>query len=267
MKSSWRFQMLLIGVLILSWSIADAQVPRSMNYQGRLTDTAGDPVADDDYSIFFKIYNTAEDGTILWSSDRLMVSVVDGLFSVRLGLFQNDLFSSDSSRWLGVTVAGDNEIYPRSQLQTVPYAFYAKEAAPSTPIMWSGGCSTHGQTHGILTYCTDVEDFNTATGYLTVTSGGTFTVLTAGYYRINAWAANESTTSAHVTIYKNGSKIFENSQNTQSEWVTLSADVTWFFGEGDTFHVGYYSNSGDYNYYSYDGICCYSRLQVSYVGP
>jgi len=267
MKPVLRFRVLLVSVLVLVCGTALAQVPRSMNYQGRLTDNSGDPVADGDYSIFFRIYDAAEDGSILWSSDRMTVGIADGLFSVRLGPFQTDLFSADSSRWLGIAIAGNDEIYPRTQLRTVPYAFYAKAAAPSSPIMWSGGCSSHGQSSGMVTYCTDVEDFNTATGYLTVTSGGTFTVETAGYYRINAWAANMGTTSAHVTILKNGAAIHETVQNTQGEWVTLTGDVTWYFDAGDTFRVDYYSNSGDYNYYSYDGNCCYSRLQVTYVGP
>ncbi|NIP41715.1 MAG: hypothetical protein GWO41_12635 [candidate division Zixibacteria bacterium] len=261
---SW---LMLFSLLIFLWNDTAAQVPRTMNYQGRLTDNAGEPVEDGDYTIFFKIYDAAEDGSILWSSDRMIVGVEDGMFSVRLGPFQNTLFSSDSSRWLGITVLGDDEIYPRTQLVTVPYAFYAKESAPSTPIMWSGGCSSHGQLVGLLTYCTDVEDFNTASGYLNVTPGGTFTVETAGYYRINAWTANLSALAAHATVIKNGSPIYENSYNTQGDWVTLMADVTWYFESGDTFRVDYYSNSGDYNYYSYDGSCCYSRLQVTYVGP
>jgi len=261
------FRVLFVGVLLLICGAALAQVPRSMNYQGRLTDIAGVPVINGDYSIVFRIYGVADGGAAFWTSDRITVPVVDGLFSVRLGPFPGNMFSSDSSRWLGITVEGDAEISPRTQLRSVPYAFYAKEAELSRPIMWSGGCSSHGQSPGLVTYCTDVEDFNTAEGYLTVTSGGTFTVETAGYYRINAWTANLSTTAAHVTIFKNGSPIHENSYNTQDDWVTVTADVTWYFGEGDTFFVAYYSNSGDYNYYSYDGSCCYSRLQVTFVGP
>ena len=267
MKSSLDKLVLLLFALLILAGTASAQVPRSMNYQGRLTDDIGNPVSDGDYTIFFKIYNAGEDGSLLWSSDRMMVRVKDGLFSVKLGPFQNDLFSSDSSRWLGITVAGDDEISPRTQINTVPYAFYAKTAGLPGPIMWSGGCSSHGQSAGLNPYCTDVEDFNTATGYLAVTTGGTFTVETAGYYRINAWTINLSTTSAHATVYKNGSPIYENGQNTQGEWQTISADITWYFGVGDTFRVDYYSNSGDYAYYSYDGNCCYSRLQVTYVGP
>ena len=267
MKLSLRIQVMVIGILVLVCGAAMAQVPRSMSYQGRLTNSAGEPVPDGSYSIFFRIYNAAEDGTMLWSSDRKTVEVEGGLFSVRLGPFQNNLFSSDSSRWLGIMILGDDEIYPRTQLQTVPYAFYAGAAAPSTPIMWSGGCSHHGQAAGNNRYCADVEDFNTAEGYLTVASSGTFTVETAGYYRVNAWSANLSDVSAYVRVLKNGSPIHETSQNTQGGWVTLTADITWYFDEGDTIYVEYYSNNGDYAFYSYDGNCCYSRLQITYVGP
>ncbi|PKK83832.1 MAG: hypothetical protein CVT49_06765 [candidate division Zixibacteria bacterium HGW-Zixibacteria-1] len=266
MKKSFIPRLLLMAAIILISGLAVAQVPNSMNYQGRLTDGAGNPVADGDYSIFFKIYNAGEGGGILWTSDRMMVRIVDGLFSVRLGPFQDNLFSADSSRWLGITVSGDDEISPRTQLITAPYAFHAKSAELSSPIMWSGGCSSHGQSMGWNRYCTDVVDFNTASGYLSIATSGIFTVETAGFYRINAWAANESNTGGLVRIMKNGGNIHENVQNTQSEWHTLSVDLTWYFADGDTFEVDYYTD-GTYAYYSYDGNCCYSRLQVSYVGP
>lgn len=259
---------ILTMLLILIWGgLASADVPEYLNYQGYLTDDQGAPVADGDYAIYFRIYDSAEDGTILWSSDRMSVTVEDGLFAVPLGPFWYGLFADGGERWLGITVGGDTEISPRTRFMAVPYAVYAHSAAPAVPIMWSGGCSSHGQTPGLLTYCTDVVDFNTAEDYLSVSSGGTFTVLQAGFYRINAWTANLSALGAHVTILKNGSPIMENSYNTQDEWTTISADITWYFGSGDTFVVQYYSNSGDYNYYSYDGNCCYSRLQVTYVGP
>ncbi|MEW5924404.1 MAG: hypothetical protein AB1746_10485 [Candidatus Zixiibacteriota bacterium] len=266
MKKPFIPQFLSVAIIILIFGLAMAQVPRTFNYQGRLTDNTGDPVADGDYSIFFAIYDAGEGGSILWTSDRLMVHVTDGLFSVRLGPFQDNLFSADSSRWLGIRVSGDDEISPRTQLVTAPYAFHAKSAELSGPIMWSGGCSTHGQTTGWNRYCTDNVDFNTTSGYLSVAASGVFTVETAGYYRINAWAANESDVAGLVRVMKNGGNIHENVQNTHAGWHTLSVDLTWYFAEGDTFEVDYYTD-GNYAYYNYDGSCCYSRLQVSYVGP
>ena len=266
MRNTCLFVLTMLILLIMGGFVY-AEVPNYLNYQGYLTDDLGNPVADGDYSIYFKIYDAAEDGTILWSSDRMSVTVEDGLFAVPLGPFWYSLFSGEGERWLGITVGSDDEIYPRTKFMAVPYAVYANSAAPATPIMWSGGCSSHGQQVGLLTYCADVVDFNTAEGYLSVTSGGTFTVETAGFYRINAWSANLSSLAAHITILKNESPIMENSYNTQNDWTTLTADVTWYFMAGDTFKVQYYSNSGDYNYYSYNGDCCYSRLQVTYVGP
>ncbi|MBN2225821.1 MAG: hypothetical protein JW763_00505 [candidate division Zixibacteria bacterium] len=264
---TYRIRAFIVIAIMLAGTIAVAEVPKTFTYQGRLTDGSGTPVTNGNYSIVFRMYTVETGGSAFWASDRMTVSVVDGLFSVKLGPFPTSVFSEDSSRWLGITVGGDDEISPRTQLQAVPYAFYADEAGMSRPIMWSGGCSSHGQVTGFTRYCTDVEDFNTADGYLTVMENGTFTVETAGFYRINAWSLNLSSMSASVSVRKNGANIHESSFNTQDDWITLSADVTWYFDVGDVLDVWYYSNSGDYNYYSYDGSCCYSRLQVTYVGP
>ena len=208
---NYRVLVCAVGAIMLMGTIAFAEVPGTMNYQGRLTDLSGNPVTNGNYSIVFRMYAVADGGTAFWTSDRMTVSVVDGLFSVKLGPFAGNMFSSDSSRWLGITVEGDDEISPRTQLVSVPYAFHAKEAELSRPIMWSGGCASHGQTPGFTTYCTDVVDFNTTGGYLSVTDAGTFTVETAGFYRINAWTLNLSSTSASVGVYRNGTSIHESS--------------------------------------------------------
>ena len=51
-----------------------------------------------------------------------------------------------------------------------------------TPIIWSGGSTTHGQASGWNIYRTDGVDFNTSEGYLSVAGNGTITVLIGGFY-------------------------------------------------------------------------------------
>ncbi|MDC1068277.1 hypothetical protein OAQ99_03855 [Candidatus Kapabacteria bacterium] len=44
---------------------AIAQSPQTLNYQGYLTDSSGDPVADGNQAISFRIYNVATAGSAL----------------------------------------------------------------------------------------------------------------------------------------------------------------------------------------------------------
>ncbi|MCK4818263.1 hypothetical protein KA005_21010, partial [bacterium] len=109
-------------LVILTVSIS-AEVPNTMNYQGRLTNNAGDPVADIPHNITFKIYH--ETSTVRWEESHI-VTTADGLFSVQLGSngspLTADVFNY-AECWLGITVDTDPEITPRTQLNTVPYSF------------------------------------------------------------------------------------------------------------------------------------------------
>ncbi len=107
-----------------------AATPNTINYQGRLTDAAGDPVADGGNLIKFVIYDAALGGASLWSSGFQNVATVNGLFTYDLGsnvALPDGLFT-DTGRYLGITVGIDPEISPRSQLETSAYAYHALRA-------------------------------------------------------------------------------------------------------------------------------------------
>ncbi|MEJ2703618.1 MAG: hypothetical protein P8Z79_14365 [Sedimentisphaerales bacterium] len=114
----------LIVFIFLAGPIG-AEVPGSMNYQGYLTNDAGNPVADSLYNVTFKIYD--ETNTKLWEESH-QIATSGGLFSVQLGSngspLNADVFNH-SECWLGITVGTDPEISPRTQLNTVPYSFKA----------------------------------------------------------------------------------------------------------------------------------------------
>jgi len=123
MKSRYvNFLVCVVAIMVLA-SFALADVPQMMNYQGRLTDTEGDPVADDTYEVTFRIYD--EIPTERWSEVH-NIETVDGLFSVQLGSAGSPLdatvFGYDEC-WLGITITGEAEITPRTQLITTPYAY------------------------------------------------------------------------------------------------------------------------------------------------
>ncbi len=112
------------GFMLIS-TIVSAGVPNYINFQGRLADDAGEPVSDGDYNIFFSIYDAAEDGAILWTSDRMTVPVEGGLFSVELGPLTPGIFASTGDRYLGIKVGADPEITPRTHLTSTAYSHQA----------------------------------------------------------------------------------------------------------------------------------------------
>jgi len=114
--------------LILVASIAIADVPQMINYQGRLVETDGTPVENGSYQMNFKIYGSDTGDDSLWWSGFQGVEVTGGSFDYKLGFnspLPDDLFQTGTIRWLGVTVESDPEITPRTQLVSMPYSYQA----------------------------------------------------------------------------------------------------------------------------------------------
>jgi hypothetical protein len=127
----YRLIMVFMVISLIGLTTAlSGGVPQLINYNGRLTMPNGQPAADGDYQMIFTIYAVPEDGTGLWYSGIQTVAVEDGIFSYQLGstnMLPDDLFSESTSRYLGIWVEGE-EILPRTQLVTVPYAYHSLRA-------------------------------------------------------------------------------------------------------------------------------------------
>ena len=105
-----------------------AATPQLLNYQGRLTDAAGEPV-DGTVDLVFTIYADQSGTTALWTETHAAVDVTDGLFSVLLGSvasFGSSVFNG-SERWLKITVDGT----PSSELVPIVSVAYAQRAQVS----------------------------------------------------------------------------------------------------------------------------------------
>lgn len=121
----WAQQAGALGLLA-----PDATSTSTISYQGRLADSAGNPV-NTEIGMTFRIYNSATGSSALWTETYSAVSVSDGLFHVLLGSttpLPNNLFSNNSTLYLGVTVGADSEMIPREQLASAPYAMQANLA-------------------------------------------------------------------------------------------------------------------------------------------
>ncbi len=110
-------------LVVLFFGYAEGEVPGTMTYQGRLTDELGNPVPDGPHDVTFRIYNESE--TVVWE-ESYSVTTSEGLFQVELGSngspLTPDLFDNSECR-LGITVADDPELTPRTRLNSVPFAF------------------------------------------------------------------------------------------------------------------------------------------------
>jgi hypothetical protein len=111
-------------------------VSSSFNYQGRLTDTSGNPL-DGSYSMRFRIYDQLSGGTLLWDSDAKTVAVSQGLFSIDLSPPQ-DIFNGQSL-YMGTRVQGV-DLTPRRQILPAPYALGLRPGATVSgePTAWDG---------------------------------------------------------------------------------------------------------------------------------
>ncbi len=115
---------LAAGLILIIGSTAWADAPKLINFQGRLADGSGNPVADGSYSVTFRIYNVTVGGAALWSEIQT-VSTTDGIFNVLLGsatALPVSVFD-DTTRYLGVEVSPDPEMTPRQRLGSVGYSF------------------------------------------------------------------------------------------------------------------------------------------------
>lgn len=101
---------------------AGAAAPRTMSYQGVLTDVAGAIVPDGVYELDFLLYDVSTGGAPLWSETQPGVAISGGLLTVTLGAMVPLDLPFDQPYWLGVSVNGEIELSPRMALSAAPYA-------------------------------------------------------------------------------------------------------------------------------------------------
>lgn len=129
MRSFGIMSAVLALMVLVAASTIVAEVPRLVNYQGRLTNDEGIPL-DTTVSITFAIYESETDKASLWDETHSSVAVANGGFSVLLGSvfgFPEDIFDGND-RWLGIKIGDDAELTPRALLGSVPLAFRAHRA-------------------------------------------------------------------------------------------------------------------------------------------
>jgi len=136
---STRAFLLVVVCLWIAFSVSStAQIPRTLSYQGVLTDTLGNPKPKGIYAFTMRLYETSTGGSPIWIELKNL-SVSRGLFSTILG-DQTPFDPSirfDRQYWLGIQLGMEQELSPRIPLTSVGYSFYALRA--DTALAAGGG--------------------------------------------------------------------------------------------------------------------------------
>jgi hypothetical protein len=121
-RSLW----LVVGLLALTLELY-GQIPRTLSYQGVLTDTTGKAKSDGTYTFTFRLYDVASGGTAIWTEPSKSLQVKAGLFSTLLGSAVPFSVAVDFKKpyWLGVEVGSEGELSPRVPFSSVAYGFRA----------------------------------------------------------------------------------------------------------------------------------------------
>lgn len=143
---------IILGLTLGASSILAQSVPNLINYQGKLTDAAGELLPNGIYGVAFRIWNKKDaalpGNTLVWGQEY-DVALQSGIFNVILGApgglpltnaAVNDLSFAftEAERYIGLTMTrGTNgvaipspgEIIPRQQVLTAPYAVTASYAS------------------------------------------------------------------------------------------------------------------------------------------
>jgi Phage Tail Collar Domain len=141
---TYRIFIAVIALAGLMAGIAAATpVSTGINYQGRLTDSAGIPLTGT-YTVTFGLYDVSSGGAPL-ATEVQSVQVSQGIFSTTLNF--NPGLINGQALWLGIQVNTDPEMLPRQPFQPVPYALYAlNPTVPQNLVDLSGNLSTTGGT-------------------------------------------------------------------------------------------------------------------------
>ncbi len=130
-----KIGMALVGVLIMAVVVGIAgarSTPQLINYQGRLTNAAGQPLADGTtVDLTFAFYGVETGGTAYLTVLQEDVVVNGGIYNVLIGSGTvapgsepnlGAVFQNHQNVWMGVEVDGDGVMSPRARIASVPFA-------------------------------------------------------------------------------------------------------------------------------------------------
>ncbi|MBI3011246.1 MAG: hypothetical protein HYY58_01980 [Candidatus Omnitrophica bacterium] len=109
-------------------SMAEAGIPRTIHYQGRLTELSGTPLTGE-HTVTVRLYDAPTGGAELWKEQHTvsMAREDEGIVSIELGSrtpFPTQV-TFNSPLWLTIEIDGAGELSPRQVLSAAGYAMNA----------------------------------------------------------------------------------------------------------------------------------------------
>ncbi len=115
----------ILVLMSSSASLHSEDIPRTISHQGILTSSDGILIENGRDTFTVGIYDEEISGEALWAETQT-VEVINGIYTIQLGIIEPLNLDSDTQYWIGISVDGSNELNPRIPLSSVPYAFHAQ---------------------------------------------------------------------------------------------------------------------------------------------
>jgi len=223
------FRSLLSLLIVLLASAAFAQAPKTLSYQGKLSDGGG-PL-NGTYNLTFTLYDAATGGSSVWTETSTNVSITSGNLSLILGKTTPINVASDKPLWLGIKVGANPEVTPRVEMTGSLYSLgvafpIATSMESTTPMinLTNSGTGRAGQfmisnsannNTALYTQTSGTGSALTAIGGSPNGNGGIFHVPAGNGLPLNAYTfgtsnaaifsiANASNSNAAVSVSTNG---------------------------------------------------------------
>jgi len=116
---------------IFAYPSTPSAASRILSFQGRLTDSLGNPITAAT-NMRFRLYTASSGGTTLYDTGTCSITPdQDGVHNVLIGSscgseVSSSVFTENTQVWLGVLVGSDAEMTPRQRMANVPYAMNAE---------------------------------------------------------------------------------------------------------------------------------------------
>ena len=136
-RSNWVIALVFVQIMV-GIVIGQAQIPKTITYQGVLTDANGQPITNT-VDIDLRIYDAINAVDVLYMETHNAVAVDAGLFNVVIGSVTPMTLLFDNAYFLGITISGSPELAPRTQLNSVPYSFSSRSVSGDDNVFPASG--------------------------------------------------------------------------------------------------------------------------------
>jgi hypothetical protein len=214
----------MVLVCAMAYIATAATVTQSINYQGKITDSSGNPL-EGTYTVVFTIYDVPTGGTGLTGSIQ-SVRFTDGYFNTTLGLTN---YYDGRALWLGIRVGSDTEMTPRQEIRPVPYALSLRPGAGIISTEWYPALDLRNSGGGMALNVSTSGSNSKGTVIKTTGTGG---------YGVDVNTTSSGSPGFYADTWGSGSQGFAaNTHGADSPGVDVAA-----WGTGNSYGVMAYSD-------------------------